>query len=111
MRAIQGHSAGNTVGPSLLDNVQIPYMWSEYRYLIGPSLSLCTHSVIHSGLIAGGKDTKEGRQTVFFTALDPMSDEQEEAYQDVSKSRKVHCKTKWKVSGCRILDQSEQSSR
>ena len=55
------------------------------------------HSIIHSGLIAGGKDTKEGRQTVFFTAEDPKSDSQKEEYQEVSKPRMVQYKTKWKV--------------
>ena len=30
MRAIQGHSGGSKVDPQLLDNVQIPYRWSEY---------------------------------------------------------------------------------
>ena len=80
MRAIQGHSGGNTVDPSLLDNVKIPYMWSEYLYHVGSSL-------IHSGSIAGGEDTKEGRQTAFFTAVDRMSDSEEEEYHDVSKPR------------------------
>ena len=50
------------------------------------------------GLIAGGKDAKkEVRQTVFFTALNPMNDEPEEEYQDLSKPRKVHFKSKWKI--------------
>ena len=48
-------------------------------------------------LIAGGKDTKEGRQTVFFTAVDPMTDSQEDESYDVAKPRKVQCKTEWKV--------------
>ena len=49
------------------------------------------HSIIFSGLIAGGKDTKEGRQAAFFTAEDLMIDFQEEDH-DVSKPRKVHTK-------------------
>ena len=69
MRTIQGK-----FDPTLLlDNVNIPYMWSEYIYHVGRSLY--TRSIIHSGLIAGRTDTK-GRQRVFFTALDPMSGEQ-----------------------------------
>ena len=31
------------------------------------------HSIIESGLIPCGKDIKKGRQTVFFTAVNPMS--------------------------------------
>ena len=47
-------------------------MWNEYLYHVDSSL--CMHSVIHSRLIAGRSDTKKGRQTVFFTAVDPVSD-------------------------------------
>ena len=86
---------GNKVDPSLLDHVQIPYRWSEYLYHVGSSLN--THSIIHSGLNAGGTDTKERRQTVFFIALDPVNNSKEEEYQDVSKPRKIHYKNKWKV--------------
>ena len=45
--------------------------------------------------IASGKDTKEGRQTVFFTALDPLRDDPDEEYQDLSTPRKVQYKSKW----------------
>ena len=95
MHAIQGHSGGNKVDPSLLDNVEIPHMWSEYIYHFGSSLDL--HSLVHSGLFAGGKDTKEARLTVFFTAVNPMIDSQEDESYDVTKSRMVQCKTKWNV--------------
>ena len=57
-------------------------------------LSVC---ILLSIQIAGGKDRKDGRQTVFFTAFNPMTDFQEEEYHDVTKPRKVQCKTKWKV--------------
>ena len=70
LRAIQGHSGGNQVDPLLLDSVKIPYMWSEYLYHVGSSL--CMHSIIHAGLIAGGKDAEEGRQTVFFKSVNPI---------------------------------------
>ena len=76
MRVSRDHSGGNKVDPLLPDKVQMPYMWSEYLHHVGSSL--CLQSIIHSGLIVGWKDLKEGRQTVFFTAVDPMSDSQEE---------------------------------
>ena len=42
---------------------------------------------------------EEGRQTVFFTPLDPWRDATEEEYSDdLSKPRKLHCKSKWKFS-------------
>ena len=53
---------------------------------------------VGAGLIAGGKDTKEGRQTVLFTALEPMSNESDEEYQDVSGPRKVHHESMWQVT-------------
>ena len=40
MRAIQGHSGRYKVDPSLLDNVEITYMWSEFIYHVGDSLDL-----------------------------------------------------------------------
>ena len=55
------------------------------------------HSIIQSGLIAGGKVAKKGRQTVFFTAVDPMHELLGEQDYDVSKPRIVPYKSKWKV--------------
>ena len=95
MRAIQGHSGGNIVDLSLLDDVEIPYNWTEYIYHVNSSLDL--HSIIQSGLTAGRKNTKEGRQTVFFTAVNPVTDSQEDEPYNVMKPRKVPYKTKWKV--------------
>ena len=54
MRAIQVHSGWTKVDPTLLDNVQILYKWSEYFHHSG-----YTHSITQSGLIARGKDAKE----------------------------------------------------
>ena len=91
----QGHSGGTKVDPALLDNVEVPRRWSEYLYHVGCSRYM--HSILQSGLIERGKDAKKGRQTVFFTTLDPMNDEPEEEYQDLSKPRKIHSKSKWKL--------------
>ena len=55
-----------------LDDIEIPYNWSEYIHHVGSSLD--PHSIIQSGLIAGRKNTKKGRQAVFFTAVNPMAD-------------------------------------
>ena len=77
MRAIQGHFGGNRVVPSLFDSVKVPFTWSEHIYHVGCALGM--HSITHSGLVARGKDTIEKRQTVFFTAVNPMTDPQEDA--------------------------------
>ena len=46
MRAIQGHSGGNRVDPSLQDNVEIPPIWMKYIHHAGSSHDC--HSVIWS---------------------------------------------------------------
>ena len=56
------------------------------------------HCIMQGRLIAGGKDTKEGQQIVFFSALDPLGDELDQEYQDSPKPRKVQYKSKWKVT-------------
>ena len=87
MRAIQGHCEGNKADLSLLNYVEIPCNWSEYIYQVGSSLDL--HAVIQSGLIAGGKAMKEGRQTVLITAVSLVTDSPEDEHYDVMKPRKV----------------------
>ena len=81
IRVIQDH-AGALIDPELLNYVAIPIGWKEYLYHVGSSFT--THSIMQAKLIASGKDTKEGRLTVFFTALDPLSDELDEEYKDAN---------------------------
>ena len=49
-------------------------------------------------LIAGARESKEGRQSIFFTLLNPHGDnpDEEELSDDLSKPRKVHHHSKWK---------------
>ena len=72
LRAIQGHSGRNLIGPSLQDNVVIPNDFLGYIYHIGCAINL--HSIVNSGLIPGGQNFSK-RQTVFFTSVDPMNKE------------------------------------
>ena len=95
MRAVQGHSGGKKVDLSLQDKVEIPYKWVDYIYRVGSSRDC--NSYIKSGLIAGGNDSKEGRRTVFFTAVHPMSEPQEDVHHDVTGPREVLHRTQWKV--------------
>ena len=46
--------------------------------------------------MAGGKDSKEGRQTVFFTAVDPTNEPRKDESYDVNGPREVLYRTKWK---------------
>ena len=72
--AIQGHSGGNLVDPELQDNVLLLQNFTEYIYHIGNCSEI--HSIIRSGLIPGGRSLKRDRQSVFFTTINPMDDDQ-----------------------------------
>ena len=72
LRALQGHSGGNLIDPSLKDNVIIPDGFFKYIYHVGCAINL--HSIINSGLIPG-RQILSNRQTVFFLPVDPMDKE------------------------------------
>ena len=96
LRAIRGHSGENHVDPSLQDNVLIPDNFFEYIYHVGCYSNL--HSVITSGLIAGGENSSRDRLTVFFTAVYPLATRcQEQREVDLTKPRFAACKQQWKV--------------
>ena len=71
LRALQGHSGRNLIDPSLQDNASIPNDFFEYIYHIVCAISL--HSIVNSGLIPPGQNSTRERQTVFFTAVNPMN--------------------------------------
>ena len=70
LRALQGHSGRIPIDPKLQDNVLFPNNFYEYIYDIACAVNL--HSITSSGLIAGGQNSSSERQTVFFTAVNPM---------------------------------------
>ena len=61
----------NPVDPSLLADVLVSDNFFEFIYHVECYFNM--HSVIGSGLIAGGKNCDGDWQTVFPTALDPMN--------------------------------------
>ena len=67
LRALQGHSGRNPIGPTLQDNEMIPDNFFECIYHIGFAIS--SHSITNSGLIPGGQILGKERQTVFFVRL------------------------------------------
>ena len=73
LRALQGHSGRNPIDPPPQDNVLIPDTFFEYIYHIGCAVNL--HSITNSGLITGGQNSGREKQTVFFTAVNPMNKE------------------------------------
>ena len=72
VQALQGHSGRNLIDPSLQDNVLIPNDFFEYICHIGCAINL--HSITNSGLIPGGQNLSK-RQAVFFTSVDPRSEQ------------------------------------
>ena len=79
LRALQSHSGRNPNDASLQDNVLIPNNFFEYICHIGCSINL--HSITNSGLIPGGQILSKERQTVFFTAVNPMNKEHKDPYE------------------------------
>ena len=56
------------------------------------------HSIKKSGLIAGGQNSSRDRQTVFFTAVNPMHKNYQDPKElDLTKPRLASYKQKWKV--------------
>ena len=90
IRAIQGCTGGNMIAPELMCHVTIPYQWKELPV---------SSRILTSGLVAGGRESKEGRQTIFFAPLNPFGDspDEEETGDDLSKPRKIHYHSKWKA--------------
>ena len=57
IRAIQGHTGGNKIAPELMGHVAIPYNRKELVFHRGCSFNI--KSILETGLIAGGKESKE----------------------------------------------------
>ena len=96
LRALQVHSGGTQIDPSLQDLVVLPDDFAEYIYHVGHSTNL--HSITRLGLIAGGRDAKKGRQTLFFTAVNPMDmGEHWQTEFDLANTRIARYGQKWKV--------------
>ena len=96
-RATQGNTGGVTIKLELMSHVLIPKNWKGFY--LPQSSAYNQHSITKTGLVARGKESKEGRQTVFVTPLDPFGSdthEEEESSEDYSQPRKVHCHSRWR---------------
>ena len=95
LRALQGHSGRNPIHSTLQDKVSIPNNFFEYIYHIGCAISL--HSITNSGLIAEGQNSSRERQTVFFTAVNPMNKHHRNPQElDLTEPRLALYKQNWK---------------
>ena len=95
-RAVQGHSGGISIDRELVEYIQIPCNWKEFVFHRCCSFNI--NSILENGLMAGGKQSKEGRQAIFFTPLDPFGENpcDEEPSDDFTIPREVHCHSSWK---------------
>ena len=74
--------------------VRMQLSWKQILFHRGCSFNL--KSILGAGLIAGGREGRENRHTVFFTPFFPRGTEiEEEFHDDLTKPRNVHCKTEW----------------
>ena len=57
------------------------------RIPVSPKMLFDIILILRSGLVAGGRESKEGRQTIFFTPLNPSGDnpDEEEPSDDLLK--------------------------
>ena len=63
-----------------MEYIRIPYKWKEYIFHRGCSSSI--QSIRENGLIPGGKESDKGRQTIFFTPLNPFGGDSDEEFSD-----------------------------
>ena len=96
IRAIQGQPGGMIISPRLMNHVMIPYKWKQFIYHVGRARD--QYSIAEIGLVAGGRERKEGRQRSFFTPLDLFNSDADEAESitDTTKPRKVHYQIRWR---------------
>ena len=97
IRAIQGHSGGMIFSPRLINYVMISYKWKRFIYHVDRARD--QYSLAEIGLVVGGKEREEGRQTIFFTSLDPFNNDADEAESstDTTKPSKVKYQIHWRI--------------
>ena len=79
-----------------MGHVLLPKGWKEFTYQKGCSYNM--KSIMEHGLVAGGKQSREGRQTVLFSFLHPcgQDNEEEPIHDDMTVPRKFHDCSKWR---------------
>ena len=84
------------IAPELMGHVAIPDNWKEFLFHRGFAFNI--KSILEQGLTASGRESKEGRQTIFFTPPNHFGEnsDEEELSDDLSVPRKVHYHSNWK---------------
>ena len=90
-------------------SLHLSFNWKQFVFHQGCSFNF--KSVLEAGLIAGRRESREGRQTVFFTSLDPWGDEIEEFLRWRVETKKGTLQDLVEtLSGRRLLDPSGQGT-
>ena len=84
------------ISPRVMNYVMIPYIFKRFIHHVGRARD--RYSFAEIGLVAGGKERKEGRQTTFFIPLDPFNSDADEAESitDTTNPRKVQYQIHWR---------------
>ena len=77
----------DTVTQRLMNYVMIPYRWKRFIHHVDRARH--QYSIAEAGPVAGGKERKRRRQTIFFTPLDPFNIDADEAelIADINKTK------------------------
>ena len=91
IRAIQGHSGTPRIDPKFCTLIKNLKKWKVHSYHTGSSHHYV--SFVEGGLIAAGPSDRRGRQTHFFSAMNPL----EESLTDfreffTNKPQMMHCR-------------------
>ena len=85
------HSGGTIISPRLMNYAMTLYKWKPFTYHVGRARD--QYTIAEAGLVAGGKERKEGNQTIFFTNSDAS---EAELITDIIKPMKVHYQIHWR---------------
>ena len=101
---------GNLMAPELMGHVAIPQKRKEFLFHRGCLFNVT--SILKAGLIAGGRESKEGRHTIFFTPLNPFGDNpDEEERWPIKIEKNTPLQQVEEHSGRRLLRQFSTSTR
>ena len=89
--ALQDHSGGVRVDPTLQINAEIPYGWTDYIYHVGSSGD--RRSIVDTDFLAGGTSGNQGRHTCFFIVVDLLSESDVGPSCDIGRPRIVPYKS------------------
>ena len=90
-------TGGKMIKPEMMGHICIPLNWKQSLFHTGFSFDL--NSILDAGRIAGGREGRENRHTVFISPSKTVLYGRKEEYcRDLTQPRKVHCITGWKYS-------------